>query len=108
MATKKRPRPPRPPRRTGPSADAKAGAKPPKPKPVQSLIRKVQKPKYATGSGTGTPTRASATTAPRRPRDVGTPYVPKKKNPRGKVDATRYGRAVGTKYVPKSKLPKTK
>ena len=57
----------------------------------------------AKDSGTGTPTRASTTTAPRRPRDVGTPYVPKPKNPRGKVDATRYGRKVGTPYVPKSK-----
>ena len=91
------------------------GAKAPVKKTVQSMREAVKKtpvkktPAKTSGSGTGTPTRASSTTAPRRPRDVGTPYVPKPKNPRGKVDATRYGRAVGTEYVgsAKKRLPKT-
>lgn len=77
------------------------GAKPPVKKTVQSMRETVKTAKKtpAKTSGSGTPTRASATTAPRRPRDVGTPYVAKPKNPRGKVDATRYGRKVGSKIT---------
>ena len=79
------------------------GAKPAAKKTVQSMreAAKTTKktPAKTSGSGTGTPTRASATTAPRRPRDVGTPYVPKPKNPRGKVDATRYPRKVGSRIT---------
>lgn len=87
------------------------GVKPTPKKTVQSMkdAAKNLAPKKANirATGSGTPTRASATTAPRRPRDVGTPYVPKPKNPRGNVNATRYGRAVGTSYVPKPKqMPK--
>jgi len=85
------------------------GAKPAPKKTIQGLAQaaKTAKKTPAKGSGTGTPTRASATTAPRYPRAVGTPYVPKPKNPRGKVDATRYGRVVGTPYSPKAKqMPK--
>ena len=87
------------------------GAKAPVKKTVQRMREAVKKtPAKTSGSGTGTPTRASSTTAPRRPRDVGTPYVAKPKNPRGKVDATRYGRAVGTEYLgsAKKRLPNTK
>ena len=91
-----------------------AGAKAPVKKTVQSMRQastlpkaSAYPPKSAKGSGTGTPTRATATTAPRRPRDVGTPYVAERKSPRGSADTTRYGRAVGTEYV-KKRLPKTK
>lgn len=79
------------------------GAKPSPKKTVQSMreAAKNMSPKKAIirATGSGTPTRASSTTAPRRPRDVGTAYVPKPKNPRGKVDATRYGRKVGSKIT---------
>jgi hypothetical protein len=95
------------------------GAKPTPKKTVQSMreaaktIKKTSAKssgilKGANRSGSGTPTRASATTATSYCRDVGTPYVAKPKNPRGNVDATRYGRKVGTPYVPKPKqMPKT-
>lgn len=79
------------------------GAKPSPKKTVLGLAQAAKTakktPAKTSGSGTGTPTRASSTTAPRRPRDVGTPYVPKPKNPRGKVDATRYPRKVGSRIT---------
>jgi hypothetical protein len=89
------------------------GAKAPVKKTLQSMREAAKKMPVKT-SGSGTPTRATATTAPRRPRDVGTPYVAERKSPRGSADTTRYGRATGTPYKPKSKpvsksaLPKTK
>lgn len=109
----KPPIPPKPPKPVGPQKDSKPT---PKPKTVQSMREAAKnlptKPsgiiKGANRTGSGTPTRASSTTAPRRPRDVGTAYVAKPTNPRGNVDATRYGRAVATPYKTKSgkKLPK--
>jgi hypothetical protein len=104
----KPPLPPKPPKPTGPRKD---NGPTPKPKTVQSMREAAKNlaPKKAIirATGSGTPTRASATTAPRRPRDVGTAYIAKPKNPRGNVDATRYGRAVGTSYRPKAKqMPK--
>ena len=84
-----------------PVGNGGGGAKPTPKKTVQSMreAAKTAKKTPAKTSGTGTPTRASTTTAPRRPRDVGTAYVAKPKNPRGKVDATRYGRKVGSKIT---------
>ena len=85
-----------------PTSDG-GGAKPSPKKTVLGLAQAAKTakktPAKTSGSGTGTPTRASSTTAPRRPRDVGTPYVPKPKNPRGKVDATRYPRKVGSRIT---------
>ena len=79
------------------------GTKPTPKKTVQSMREAAKnlasKKAITRTTGSGTPTRASSTTAPRRPRDVGTPYVPKPKNPRGKVDATRYPRKVGSRIT---------
>ena len=85
------------------------GAKAPVKKTVQSMREAVKKTPVKT-LGSGTATRASATTAPRRPRDVATPYLAERKSPRGGADTTRYGRAVGTEYLKsaKKRLPKTK
>ena len=79
------------------------GAKPAPKKTVQSMKDTAKnlasKKANIRATGSGTPTRASSTTAPRRPRDVGTAYVAKPKNPRGNVNATRYGRKVGSKIT---------